>query len=525
MGDRPPLPVRRGIWLIPVVLVGILTSAGAAYLYLKRPAPEAPAAAVARPSHYASPIQVQYFCTRCHAYPPAEIFPKSAWRAEIDQAYRFFADARLPIQAPSIDVVIQYYEQGAPAELPRPAIDRAAGPCPVRFDRQAYPPPSAGEPPGVANLNLVHLFDARRLDVLACDMRSGQVSVLSPYAKDPAWRVLATVGHPAHAEVLDLDGDGIKDILVADLGSMKPTDELCGRVVWLRGNRDGRFTPISLLQNVGRVADVQAADFRGIHKLDLVVAAFGWRKTGEVLFLENQTTDWTNPRFAPRMLDDRHGAIHVPVGDINGDGRPDFVALISQEHETVVAFVNDGHGRFRKEPLFTGPHPAYGSTGIQLVDLNADGRPDVLYTNGDSFDSPHILRPYHGIQWLENQGNLRFVHHPITPMYGVHRAVAADFRGVGRPDIVAVSYLPPDAFPQRKSLGLDSVIYLEQTSPGHFERHTLESADCDHVTCAAGDVTGSGRMDFVVGNLLGAPGQPAFTVWKGATTQASPNPP
>src|SRR5262249_28775923 len=150
-------------------------------------------------------------------------------------------------------------------------------------------------------------------------------------------RVLGEVPHPAHAEVVDLDGDGVKDILVADLGNFHPTNARVGRVVWLRGSRDGTFTPITLLEGVGRVADVRAADFRGTGKLDLIVAVFGWRTTGAILYLENQTTDWAHPHFVPRVLDERHGAIHVPVVDLNRDGKMDFVALISQEHETVVA--------------------------------------------------------------------------------------------------------------------------------------------------------------------------------------------
>src|SRR5262249_45312294 len=287
-----------------------------------------------------------------------------------------------------------------------------------------------------------------------------------------------------------LDGDGVKDILVANLGSPEPTDQRTGSVVWLRGGRDGRFTPVTLLEGVGRVADVQAADFRGVGKLDLGVAAFGWRETGEGIYLDNHTTDWSRPVFVPRVLDDRHGAIHVPVGDLNGDGRPDFVALISQEHEAIVAFLNEGGGRFRKETIYTGPHPAYGSTGIQLVDLNGDGKLDVLYTNGDSIDKPHVLKPYHGVQWLENRGRFPFTPHGLAPLYGAHRAVAADFRGCGKLDIVAVSFLPANAFPQRSPRGLDAVIYLEQTEPGRFVRHALETASCDHVTCAAGDVFG-----------------------------------
>src|SRR5206468_5346209 len=175
-----------------------------------------------------------------------------------------------------------------------------------------------------------------------------------------------------------------------------------------------------------RVADVQAADFRGTGKLDLVVAAFGWNTTGEIYFLENQTTDWAHPKFVKRELDVRHGGIHVPVADLNGDGKPDFVALISQEHETVVAFVNEGGGQFRRQTLYSAPHPAWGSSGIQLVDLDGDGRLDVLMTNGDVLQPPYFVKPYHGVDWLQNQGGLRFQRRHLADFPGAMRAVAAD---------------------------------------------------------------------------------------------------
>jgi hypothetical protein len=512
------------VWVVScLVVVAAGTTAAAAYLYLKRPLVNV--AAEARPlspHSYLARSKIDYFCSQCHAYPQPEIFPRAAWKGEVEQAFQFFKESNRTTQAPPLEDVIRHYEEGAPLELPLPALARATGPLPVRFEKIGCPNVPQVSAPGISNINLVHLFDERRLDFLACDMRAGLVMAMSPYAEDrsgknagspalPGWKILGRVPNPAHAEVVDLDGDGIKDILIADLGSREPTNRRDGSVVWLRGNRDGRFTPITLLDRVGRVADVQAADFQGVGKLDLVVAVFGWRTTGEVIYLENQTTDWSHPVFVPHVLDERHGAIHVPVGDINGDGRPDFVALISQEHETIEAFLNEGNGRFRKETIYKGPHPAYGSTGIQLVDLNGDGKLDVLYTNGDSFDKPHVLRPYHGIQWLENQGRFPFVHHPIATMYGVHRAVAADVRGNGKLDIVAASYLPAEHFPARANL--DAVIYLEQTGPGQFARHVIETGTCDHVTCAAGDVFGRGKMDFVVGNLLSTPAEP-IVIWK-----------
>ncbi len=494
-----PTGRRRRYWLVASA-AGALALAALGYFALARPSSASEDPLPPLPPE-ATSEQVHAFCGACHAYPPADSVPRSEWRRELRQAYDFFRDSRLQTDYPPLEAVAQYYESRAPEALPPADIPPDAGPCPVRFRRAGHALPDAPAFPAVSNVNLAHLFDPRRLDVLVCDMRFGQVLALKPYAEPPAWQLLGKVSYPAHAEVVDLDGDGVKDVIVANLGNFTPTNEKCGSVVWLRGTADGKFVPVTLLSGVGRVADVQAADFRGVGKLDLVVAAFGWRSTGEIIYLENQTTDWSKPKFVPHVLDDRHGTIHVPVADLNGDGKPDFVALISQEHETIVAFLNEGGGRFRKETIYAGPHPAYGSSGIQLVDMNGDGRLDVLYTNGDTLQPPYLLRPYHGVQWLENRGTFPFVHHPIAPLYGAMRAVAADFTGRGRPDVVAVSYLPAADFPERESRKLDAVVLLEQTAPGTFVRHSLETVTCDHMTCVAGDLYGDGRTHLVTGNF------------------------
>jgi FG-GAP-like repeat len=497
------------------------------------PAGEGPSASAAPQEGEASPAQVRQFCgAACHGYPPPETFPRAAWRGEVKQAYDFFRQSNLQTDFPSQEGVALYYEHRAPGDLPPLGAEKPARPLPVSFRRTNHDTPGGvTTQPAVSHVNLVRLFDERRLDVLVCEMRRGQVLALQPYTPRPTWRVLYDAGpdrgfNPAHAEVVDLDGDGIPDVLVANLGSFLPTDAPCGSVVWLRGRGEGRFEPHTLLDGVGRVADVQAADFRGTGKLDLVVAAFGWRNTGEVLYLENRTPDGDRPRFVPRVLDGRHGTIHVPVGDLNGDGRPDFVALISQEHETVVAFLNEGGGRFRKETVYTAPHPAYGSSGIQLVDLDGDGDLDVLYTNGDTLDPPPLLKPYHGIQWLENHGRFPFEHHAVAPMYGVMRALAADFTGRGKKDIVAVSFLGAGAFPRRQELQLDAVVLLEQGAAGEFVRHPLEKVTCDHFSCAAGDIFDDGRVHLVTGGFgfdEGHKTSPAVTVWENWTPARAPS--
>ncbi len=534
MNDLPAPPVVSHSHLGRWAAAGIVALIGGigAYFFLPSGEPTGPIAPPAAPSE-ASAVQVRQFCGKaCHAFPPPETFPRSAWRREIKQAYDFFRDSGLQMDFPSQESVALYYENRAPEELLRLSHEKPTHQLPVSLRHKDFRLPGPPSPPAISHVNLVHLFDARRLDILVCEMHQGRVLALQPYLAEPKWHVLYDHGpdqgfNPAHAEVVDLDGDGIKDVLVANLGYFGPTDALCGSVVWLRGLGDGRFQPFTLLEGVGRVADVQAADFRACGKLDLVVAAFGWRNTGEVIYLENQTTSWSKPTFLPRVLDERHGAIHVPIADIDGDGKPDFAALISQEHETIVAFLNRGEGRFRPETIYTAPHPAYGSSGIQLVDLNDDGRLDVLYTNGDSLDPPYLLKPYHGVQWLENRGRFPFEHHSLTSMYGVMRAVTGDFTGRGKKDILAVSLLKESDFPRRKDWPLDSVVLLEQSGPGEYVRHSLETVACDHFSCAAGDIYHDGVTHAVTASWSLSGGdaiERAVTIWenRGAISAVSP---
>jgi hypothetical protein len=450
----------------------------------------------------ASRAQVESFCGACHAYPPADTFPKANWPSEVARGFEFQRTLGTAREVPPVESVVAYYVSHAPdelAKLPRtPSNTRA----PVAFRRREIAGPRPGSPSAIAFVGFANLTTGARPDLLACEMARGELLVRRAADGECALSVLDDhLENPAHVAVVDLDADGVRDLLIANLGAPMPTDDRRGEVVWLRGKPDGSFDTRLVAVGLGRVSDVEAADFDGDGDLDLIVAEFGWRRVGEILLLEQRRKEDGTPEFVRRQVDPRHGTIHVPITDLNGDGKPDFVALISQEFETVVAFMNTGKGQFSPRTLYTARHPAFGSSGIELVDLDADGKLDVLLTNGDVYDSP-LLKPYHGVTWLRNVGDGPFEPHTLGALYGAHRALAGDVDGDGDLDVVATSFLgEPQYGAIRREVGADAVVLFEQVERGKFVRHSIERETCDYASFALNDIDSDGDLDIVAGTF------------------------
>lgn len=445
--------------------------------------------------------QIELFCGACHLTPRPDHFARKDWRAEVEQGYQlYFQSDRTNLHVPVMSDVIEYYERHAPNELSLPPAQTTIDSGGLTF-RQSLGP-EATDRPAVAQLYWTPFSTDKDRVVIISDMRSGEVRADRLKPEMPDSQLIAKLQHPSHAIACDLDGDGERDLVVADLGSFEPADHDKGRVVWLRQDPGGRgeFQSRVLASGLGRVADVQAADWDGDQDLDLVVAEFGWRQTGHVLRLENLGGQQPGS-FRPKIVDSRHGAIHVPILDMNQDGHPDFVALLSQEFESVELFLNSGTGEFRPHRLFAGDRPSFGSTGIALADLDQDGDQDILYTNGDMMDD-FQLRTYHAVHWLENRGPEPWAHHELVAFPGVHRALAADMDGDGDQDVVACALVPARILAQHPDLSLASLIWLEQRASGEFVPHPLELNRCHHAAMELGDFDADGDTDLVVGNFF-----------------------
>ncbi len=454
-------------------------------------------------------------CALCHAFPEPAILPRGAWRTKVDRMY-LLANVQLaltykePIVGFTPEAAARWFDAHAPERLDTPPWRDAPGAPAVAWSRRDLAaPPVGGRPPGVASVRLARLDGpAAPLSVVACDMLGGRVLVGDP-AAGAALTEVARLTAPAHAEAVDLDADGAPDLVVADLGDQGPTDERVGSVVWLRRTGPRAFERVDLATGLGRVADVRAADFDGDGDLDLVAAVFGWYTSGQVLVLENTAARGAPPQFEPHTVDRRSGAITTPVLDLDGDGRLDFVVLLSQQHERVVAFVNAGDCDFVAHELDVAPHPLWGGSGLEPTDFDGDGDIDFLVTNGDTLDDTEKLKPWHGVAWLENQGGLRFTRHVVGRHYGAHHAVAVDVDGDGDLDVVSASFLPDFSEEARRAAATPGLVWFERTADGSFAPHTLDDVPLAHAALDAADLDGDGRAELVTGRLFVHPPFPA----------------
>ncbi len=353
-----------------------------------------------------------------------------------------------------------------------------------------------GRPHTTANIRKGDLLDDGSLQLLVTEPTAGRITWMQ--GLDNYVELSDGLTQPVRTHVTDLDGDGDQDLLVADIGVLRPTNKKVGSVVLLKNTGDLQFEPMVLLKDVGRVACAEAADLDGDGDLDIAVCVFG-HLDGKTVWLEQTGT----LEFVEHVLDDRPGAIHAFPIDADDDGDLDLAVALSQQFEEILLYRNDGQGNFEMEVLFKTSVEYYGLSGIEPVDLDQDGDIDILFTNGDTLDFPEEqtdISPnnFYGLAWLENDGSGNFVQHEITRYWGAYAVKAVDLDGDDDLDLVLSGMQIANIYPEAE---VQNLIWLENDGEQGFTRHTLDIAVPPlMITLEVVDADGDGVPDIIGGS-------------------------
>jgi len=189
----------------------------------------------------------------------------------------------------------------------------------------------------------------------------------------------------------DLDGDGLNDLVIVNNSRSKinllynQTGKTNSATIRPLAEReinelppDARFR-IDSIPSEKRIGGLVVTDLNGDGRPD--IAYYGEPK--ELILIYNQGTNgWSAPKSWP-IEDGQLGPNALTSGDLNGDGREDLV-LLAENHAYVIKQGADHTlGEPEKVPLSSPVR------SVQVLDVNADGRNDLLLVN---FDSPTPFR-------------------------------------------------------------------------------------------------------------------------------------
>jgi hypothetical protein len=376
--------------------------------------------------------------------------------------------------------IVGYYLAHAPDTLPPQSL-----PLQPQVDPAFFKP--APLVPRLQSSGMITLLEA---DSLHHRLFVGEAGSNTLRVFDWSRRLLATLAVESPPTALIAEQDRV---LVLESGILSPNDQPRGRLVQYDfANGDSlRFGRV-LIDSLLRPVFVKQFDFDKDGVNEIVICEFGDNRGRLALYR------WDGSRFRRQVLDGGPGAIRVEIRDMTGDGSPDIVALFAQADERIVLFENDGKGNFRKAPrtLVRFP-PVYGSMYFSLHDFNNDGKPDILYVNGDNFDYSRIPKPYHGIRILENDGRNNFHERYFFPVYGAAQAVVADFDKDGDPDIMTVSnFADSTRHPER------GIMYFENVGPYRFQPYAFSvGAENQWNVMTAADLNRDGWLDVIIGAM------------------------
>ena len=448
-------------------------------------------------------------CSLCHLYVPPSMLTKSNWYAQILPRMKvelgiakpdyssspdgeLIRQRRIYPERPRVRVddwpwIEEFYLQNAPDKPlplpPRPEIKIGLPLFEVVPARFRVAPPSTTLVKINTNTHRIYVGDdnSRSLYILGPDGTPLQRLAIDNVPTD----------------VVEKDGG----IYVVCIGSFPPTEVYCAELVFLPKQGDSFGPKKVILSGLPRSTQMKFADFNRDGRDDFALCMFG-NRTGRFSWFEKLE----DGSYREHILANKSGAIVCEVRDLNNDGAPDIVLLMSQELEQLIVLINDGHGNFSSEEVIREP-PVFGHSNFQIADFNGDGRMDLIVCNGDNGDYDSPTKYYHAIRILLGQSPTHYVKAWEFPMNGVYGAFARDYDQDGDLDIAAISFYPDWINSPRESF-----VYLENHGGFNFTPSTFPECISGHwIVMDAGDVDGDGDIDIVLGCYAAGPGStPAF---------------
>ena len=335
-----------------------------------------------------------------------------------------------------------------------------------------------------------------KIDPLNHLIYMGSASNNSLVILDSQAQILKTYDTPSPPVDITVRKEGYYVTLI---GSYTPSDKLEGKIGFLAAPGETQMQNSLILNDLPRPVNTHLVDLNGDGIEDILVCGYG-NILGELVWYEGR------PNGQPpvkHVIQDRPGAIKAEVYDFNRDGRPDILVMFAQAREGIEIMYNKGGGAFESQVIDARP-PVWGYASFELVDANKDGFVDILACNGDNGDHVrHIppFKPYHGIRLFLNDGKNNFKESWFHPMNGAYKTVTRDYDGDGDLDVAAISF-----YPDYRNHPQEGFIYLENKGGWNFDAFSfVESLRGRWLTMDAGDLDGDGDLDIVLGAFVDGP--------------------